>query len=127
MSSSPSNPILSQYHDFQNRTPYFCRALLHALVFAYLSTWIIDLSPLLTCTPAHAIGRMQIYQFATWPLWGNSLLTIVFSCMIFMQTGPQLEYSLGSAGLASLLLVITLVTGLTFSILCNWSTGKEVA
>jgi len=68
--------------------------------------------------PYFTILRFEIYRPVLCNLVCESLLSLVFICMSFVEIGKRMEYSLGSTAFSCLMFTIAIVTNISFLLFC---------
>jgi len=109
------NPILTAYEKFVADTPVVTRTILNVLVVSYILSYIVDLKFAMACIPEFMLRYYEIYRLVTPVFVNQTLFSVLFAGLSFVQTGKLLEESLGSAAMAWLCLVVfTLATNTLF-------------
>mmetsp|Transcript_23939 Transcript_23939/g.53012 ORF Transcript_23939/g.53012 Transcript_23939/m.53012 type:complete len:373 (-) Transcript_23939:155-1273(-) len=122
----PPNPVLSAYENFVQTTPFVTRFVLSAWAVTYLTSWtLISPSMILSCIPYYTIYRLQVYRIVTSPLVSTSIISLVFCYVGFIDCGKRLEHGLGSAAFGLLLLILTVLTNVSYLAIALLLFGSE--
>lgn len=119
-SGSPAqgNPLLASYQAWAEKTPFITRTSLIAITVIYILSFFLDADRQLGNIPYFTINHFEIYRIITSPFVGNSILTIIMIFLFYPSMGGRLESSLGSGSFASLLGSISIITNISFDIIC---------
>lgn len=115
---SNDNPLLSYYREWSEKTPYITRSVMITLIISYIISFFITTGDLLGNKAYFSILSFEPYRLVLSPLAGNSILNIVLVALFFPGMGGKMESSLGSSAFLSLLGTLTLLTNVTFVLVC---------
>jgi len=117
-SSSPpgdENPILTAYDQFVRDTPLVTRYILSGLGACYILSWFGDLSYALGTIPYFCFHpRWEVYRILLSPFICQSILSLIFATLSFLDMGKRLEHSLGSTAFGYYLLLMGICTNILF-------------
>ena len=111
---SQENPILTAYENYVGNTPLVTRSVLNLLTVSYLLSWLVDLEYALACIPQFVVHYFELHRLLTSVVVNQNLISVVFACLAFLNAGKLLEDSLGSAAMAWLCGVVTVLTNTIF-------------
>lgn len=114
----PPNPILSAYETFRNETPLVTRYMITINAVSWIVGFFVDPSLALNCIPFFTILKFEVYRILTSPLVCQSILSLVFAYISFVDHGKRLEFSMGSTAFAYLMMVLAAVTNVAFLVVC---------
>jgi hypothetical protein len=115
----PQNQLLAAYQSWQERTAYATRFfVLTVIVMTILSFVLVDFTLYLSNITAYSVFNLQIYRFILSPFVSNSIFTLIMMLLFFPQMGTQMEQSMGTAAFGGLVFTFTLVTNVTFALIC---------
>ncbi len=114
----PPNPILSAYETFRNETPLVTRYMITINAVSWVVGFFVNPSLALNCIPFFTILKFEVYRILTSPLVCQSVLSLVFAYISFVDHGKRLEFSMGSTAFAYLMMVLAAVTNVTFLVVC---------
>mmetsp|Transcript_7370 Transcript_7370/g.9521 ORF Transcript_7370/g.9521 Transcript_7370/m.9521 type:complete len:350 (+) Transcript_7370:1320-2369(+) len=112
------NPVLTAYESFVETTPLVTRYLLNSLFCSFILSFFVDQGFAVANIPYFTILRFEIYRPVLCNLVCESLLSLVFICMSFVEIGKRMEYSLGSTAFSCLMFTIAIVTNISFLLFC---------
>ena len=110
----PTNPILSAYETFVRDTPLITRYVLTLQVFTCFLGFFTDLSWALGNTVHFTIHKMEFHRILLSPFASTGLFSLIFSYVSLVDSGRRLEFCMGSTHFAILLLLVAVVTNVSF-------------
>lgn len=114
----PPNPILSAYETFKNETPLVTRYTITTITVSYFASFIANPSFALNCIPFFTIFKFEVYRILTSALVCNSILSLIFAYISFVDHGKRLEYSMGSTSFCWLMVTLAFTTNVIFLLIC---------
>ena len=120
-SSAPavsSHPAAVAYRDWEGRTPCLTRHTLVALFVCYGLSFFIDASMAVSNIPFFTVQHLEVWRLVLSPLFSNSLLNLIFVCMMFSPLGTKSERALGTVGFGALLFTLAVSANALFCGVC---------
>lgn len=111
------NPVLNAYENFIRETPLVTRYVITSQAVTWIITFMVDLSKALANTPYFTVYYFEIYRILLSPFVCPGFISLVFAYLSFTENGRRLEFSMGSASFATLLLSIGIVTNTLYLVL----------
>jgi len=115
---SSTNPVVTYYNEWSERTPFVTKYSVIILVIAYIISWFFDASDWFADIPAYTLLRFEIYRLILNPFVGNSLLMLLLTIVMFVIMAGKFENSQGSLRFLFLMGTMSLLTNLAFTIFC---------
>jgi membrane associated rhomboid family serine protease len=113
-----SNPILTYYTEWADRTPYVTRTSSIALVTIWVVSFFINFDDYLGNIPYFTVTKFEIYRIFLSFLVGNSLLMLVFALMLYAVQGQKMEAAYGSSYFLYLILMFAICVNVVFTVFC---------
>jgi membrane associated rhomboid family serine protease len=113
-----TNPVQSAYESFARETPLVTRYCITAFVLSYVTSFIFDFTSALVNIPLLTVFRFEIYRIILAPFISENILTLIFACIAFSTYGKMIEFNKGSTVFGALILMIGLLSNLTFLLIC---------
>lgn len=113
-----SNPVVTYYNEWSERTPFVTKYTVIILVISYFISWIFDTSDWFADIPAYTLLRFEIYRLLLNPFVGNSILMLLLTIIMFVVMAGKFESSQGSLRFLFLMGTMSLLTNLGFIVFC---------
>jgi membrane associated rhomboid family serine protease len=114
----PPNPILTAYETFVRDTPLVTRYTITVQFVSWFVSFFVDPSFAIGNIPYFTIFKFELYRIVLSPLICQSLLSLVFAYITFVDHGKRLEFSMGSTAFAWLMLTLAVSTNVVFLLIC---------
>lgn len=114
----PPNPILSAYETFCRDTPLVTRYTITIQFVSWFVSFFVDPSFALDNIPYFSILKFEIYRVVISPLVCQSILSLIFAYISFVDHGKRLEFSIGSTAFAWLMVTLAVSTNIGFLLIC---------
>ena len=115
---NPSNPVLTWYNEWSERTPFVTRSTVIVLIISYITSFFYDASDFFANIPEYTYLRFEIYRLLLNPFVGNSILMLIMILIMFVVMSGKFESSQGSLRFLFLMGTMCLLTNLLFSVVC---------
>lgn len=113
-----TNPFLSAYESFKDKTPFLTRAILMVQVISYLFSWIYNYHMALATIPYFVCFQFEIYRIVLSPLVNTNLFTLLFAFLSFQPLGTRLEHSMGTVTFGWFCGGLALLANVGFLVFC---------
>lgn len=88
------------------------------IILTYLFSWIFDLDKVLGNMPFFTLFNFEVYRVILSPIVGNSIMSVILIALFYPVMGRKMESSLGSTAFLLLIGTISLITNITFDLVC---------
>lgn len=116
--SAGRNPFMNYFEEFSERTPIITKSTVFLLIICYIVSWFFDADNILGDIPAYTYLRFEVYRIFLSPFFGNSILMLIVILLFFIITASKMENSQGSLRFLFTSFTLSMLTNLTFGVLC---------